>query len=109
MITNFKIFEKLSIKDRVLTFLLKCLNNDKKDYKYVWNDIDWLYTEFMNFIDKDFTSYIYREYHNKLDYNIIENILIEEYPDIYADAIKTVFNMSLEDYLIKKDSKKYNI
>lgn len=109
MITNFKIFEKLSIKDRILTFLLNCLNNDKEDYKYVWNDRDWLYAEFVNFVDKDFTSYIYREYNNKLDYNIIENILIEEYTDIYADAIKTVLNMSLEDYLIKKDSKKYNI
>ena len=109
MITKYKIFEALSIKDRVLTYLLKCLKQDKSEYRYIWSDRGWLYTEFLNFIDKDFTSYIYKEFFNKINYDVIENILIEEYPDIYSDALFIVKSIRLDDYLINKDAKKYNL
>ena len=107
---HLKKFEKKSAESEVLDYLKKCLNQDKKDYRYTWNDDDWLANELINFISKRHsTSYVFSHFFSKYTYDELEQILIDKYPKQFDYVLSEWHDTTLEEFLLKKDMNNYNL
>lgn len=111
MITEFSVFEKNDIvqEHEILLYLNKSMSSDKKQCTTRWRDYSWLFDEISAFIDKSYSSYVYSRFHNKYDYYFMADILIEKYKDIFSDVLSRNYDITLDEYLLKKDTEKYNL
>jgi hypothetical protein len=107
---HLKAFESKLAELEVLAYLRKCLKDDKNDYRYNWNDDDWIVNELINFIGRSHsTSYIFKHFFSKYTYYDLEKILIDNYPKQFDYVLSEWYDTTLEEYLLKKDMEKYNL
>jgi len=105
-----KKFESTSIEKEVLSYIRTCLNKDKKEYKYNWNDDNWLITEILQFLNRNHgSSYVFGYFFSKYNYDDLEKVLIDNFKKHFDEALEIHYNISLDEYLIKKETDKFNI
>ena len=107
-----KKFESKSSESEVLSYIKKCLKDNKNDYKSKskWSDRSWLIDELINFIGKEFsTSYVYSKFFSKYTFDELEEILIKNFKSEFEETLNNYYYMTLDEYLMEKDIKKYNL
>ena len=100
-VKNWKQFlnEGKSSENEVVSFINKQMLKDKKEYrghiptKYnkgsEWSDFSWLVDEILMFLNKEYsTSYILMEFSNKYDYDILDDILRNNFKQEYEYVLQ---------------------
>jgi len=115
-VKNWKQFlnEGKSSENEVVSFINKQMLKDKKEYrghiptKYnkgsEWSDFSWLVDEILMFLNKEYlTSYILMEFSNKYDYDILDDILRNNFKQEYEYVLQ-----NFDDFIKMKKFKNLN-
>jgi hypothetical protein len=93
-----------NVKSVIINHINKMINNDKKEYKGEWkSNYSWLVDELIHFIKKSQTSYVYKKFNNKYDYDVMNDILEDEYKKEYSRALEIINGNSLNENVDRKD------